>query len=324
MKQLLQLPIYQFRLYYRAQETIYLPNYPGATFRGAFGEAFCREMCRNPKEACEPVCPLGRECTYNYIFRTPNDGDLKWFDHSSPTAPRPYIISPVANTPNDIRRDEMFSFDVTLIGHAIKHFAYLVHVFDKAGQLKGIGKNLKNDHGKSRLEKIIQLVNFQPVHTVYENGYIDLNAIVHHPPDMDSGYKGNAEIRFIFLTPTRIEKEKKLIELYPKRSLTFQILFERLVHRLKLLYYFHYSRELPDLELPEIYPVSVSQKSLKWSDWERRSSRSHQKITTNGGFVGSITFKGDWQPYYPILKFGEKLHIGEMTTFGMGRYVVIS
>ena len=39
-----------------------------------------------------------------------------------------------------------------------------------------------------------------------------------------------------------------------------------------------------------------------------------------GGFVGEITFEGDIEPFMPILKAGEVLHVGKGTGFGLGKY----
>lgn len=323
MKEFSDLPIYSFRLYYKAQETIYLPSYPGATFRGAFGQTFNREVCVLPKENCDPVCPLGNQCAYNYIFTTPNDGTLTWFDKSTPTAPRPYILSPVANTRQEIRRDELFCFDLTLIGNSLKYLPYLVHVFERTGQINGIGKNTKNQYGISVLEKVVQFINNQPANTVYENETIHLNRIIHTQPHIQNDNLQFSKLRMIFLTPTRIGKKKKLIELTPNMQLSFQVILERLIKRIYLLYYFHHSREIPDIVLPNVEDIVTLQKSLQWSDWERRSINSHRKITTNGGFVGTTTFQGNWQKYFSILKLGEKVHLGNMTTFGLGKYIAL-
>ncbi|HDZ02552.1 MAG TPA: CRISPR system precrRNA processing endoribonuclease RAMP protein Cas6 [Nitrospirae bacterium] len=60
-------------------------------------------------------------------------------------------------------------------------------------------------------------------------------------------------------------------------------------------------------------------RNLKWYDWERYSARQETKMKM-GGFVGEITFEGDIEPFMPILKAGEVLHVGKGTGFGLGKY----
>lgn len=328
MDALLKLPIFKFRLYFRAQETIHLPDYPGATFRGAFGQTFCREICLLPRQECEPVCPLGNRCPYQYIFKTPNDGDLEWFDQSTPTAPRPYLITPTPNTPTAFRRDDIFTFDLTLVGTSVNYVTYLVYVFERMGQVKGIGKNLKNQHGRCRLEQVFFLEGNKPSRVVYENETINLQSIrqnksgetVYNAPPGDM-------LRLCFLTPTRITHQKRPYELSNKMPLTFEALIRNLYRRAYLLNYFHHNcgDELLGLPTPDDIDVpdniAVVHNKLKWMDWQRRPT-GRKKVNTNGGFTGSITFSGNWRRFYPLLKFGEELHVGGMTTFGMGKYVI--
>jgi CRISPR/Cas system endoribonuclease Cas6 (RAMP superfamily) len=40
------------------------------------------------------------------------------------------------------------------------------------------------------------------------------------------------------------------------------------------------------------------------------------------GVLGQITLSGDLQPFLATLQAGQWLHIGNKTTFGMGRYQI--
>ncbi len=42
-----------------------------------------------------------------------------------------------------------------------------------------------------------------------------------------------------------------------------------------------------------------------------------------GGFVGDITFEGDIEPFMPIIKAGEVIHVGKGTGFGLGKYAIM-
>ena len=43
-----------------------------------------------------------------------------------------------------------------------------------------------------------------------------------------------------------------------------------------------------------------------------------------GGFVGQVTYAGDLEPFLPLLRLGTLVHIGKGTTFGLGKYEVVS
>lgn len=42
-----------------------------------------------------------------------------------------------------------------------------------------------------------------------------------------------------------------------------------------------------------------------------------------GGFIGSITFEGDFKEFIPFLLLGEYVHVGKGTSFGLGKYEII-
>lgn len=61
--------------------------------------------------------------------------------------------------------------------------------------------------------------------------------------------------------------------------------------------------------------------NLRWHDWERYSARQDTRMKM-GGFVGEITFEGNIEPFMPLIKAGEVLHVGKGTTFGFGKYEI--
>jgi len=61
---------------------------------------------------------------------------------------------------------------------------------------------------------------------------------------------------------------------------------------------------------------------LRWYEWERYSGRQETRIKM-GGFVGDITFEGFIEPFMPLIKTGELLHVGKGTAFGLGKYRIV-
>ncbi len=105
-------------------------------------------------------------------------------------------------------------------------------------------------------------------------------------------------------------------------TLEFHILFRNLLRRISLLSYFHCREELNlDFKglIEEAKGVKVRQEKLSWFDWERYSNRQETKMMM-GGFIGSIAFEGDLEPFLPFLLLGEYIHVGKGTSFGLGKY----
>ena len=120
-----------------------------------------------------------------------------------------------------------------------------------------------------------------------------------------------------FLTPTRLKFNGKL-----SPSLEFHILIRNLLRRISLLSYFHCETEL-DVNFKTLIEksqeVRAEKENLVWFDWQRYSQRQEVSMTL-GGFIGSITFKGDFEDFLLFLLLGEQIHVGKGTSFGLGKY----
>jgi CRISPR/Cas system endoribonuclease Cas6 (RAMP superfamily) len=68
--------------------------------------------------------------------------------------------------------------------------------------------------------------------------------------------------------------------------------------------------------------IKVKKGNLSWYDWERYSNRQETKMKM-GGFMGSITFEGDFEPFLLFLTLGEHIHVGKGTSFGLGKYQIM-
>jgi len=127
-------------------------------------------------------------------------------------------------------------------------------------------------------------------------------------------------ISLSFLTPTRI-----LYDSHLALDLEFHILIRNLLRRLSLLYYFHCNGDTSEWDfkgmIEKAKEVKVKEKNLRWYDWERYSGRQETRIKM-GGFIGDITFEGDIEPFMPLIKAGEILHVGKGTGFGLGKYCI--
>ncbi len=122
------------------------------------------------------------------------------------------------------------------------------------------------------------------------------------------------------MTPTRLKFDGRLTH-----ALEFHILLRNLLRRISLLSYFHCGSEL-DVDFKALIDkgkeIKVQKENLYWVDWERYSNRQETKMKM-GGFVGSITFEGDFKPFLPFILVGQYVHVGKGTSFGLGKYEIV-
>ena len=325
----------QFQFVLRAVDCINLPTYKGSTLRGAFGHTFKRVVCVNREKICKS-CLLEEKCVYSYVFETPPPSDTSKMK-KYPFAPHPFVITPPLEENRLYRKNDTICFELTLIGKSIDFLPYFIYTFDELGRM-GIGKG----KGKYQLEEVRAIKKGERLkmkghreETIsederskdkgegYEKIYSGKDKTLHTSDwvikfeDIKSFRLSPPTLDLRFLTPTRLKFDGALI---PK--LEFHILFRNLLRRISLLSYFHCGEEL-DLDfkrlIEEAKGIRVQKENLHWLDWERYSNRQETRMKM-GGFIGSITFEGDLEPFLPFLLLGEYIHIGKGTSFGLGKY----
>ena len=114
----------------------------------------------------------------------------------------------------------------------------------------------------------------------------------------------------------------------------FHIYVRNALRRISNLNFFHCINDAGKLELELELELDFnyyieksldisSKKSLKWYSLDRYSNRqkTHMKLS---GFIGDISFENVPYEYLWIIKLGELIHIGKNTTFGHGKYSLVS
>ncbi len=289
--------------------TLSLPDYIGSTLRGGFGHAFKRVACTFKGKPCDN-CLLKHRCVYAYIFETlpPEDSVMM---RKYRRAPHPFIIEPPAVSPQKVEPGEPLEFNLVLIGRGIEYLPYFIYAFEELGKM-GIGRG----KGKYRLERVTC-----GAETIYEGSSQVMKPVssgdtpIFPPVDM-----AEDRIRINFSTPTRIVRDEKLVD-----APTFQDIFRTLLRRISLLSYFHCGKEL-DVDYKGLIDksglIETTSSNLVWHDWERWSSRQEERMLL-GGFMGTITCSGNLRDFLQFLVFGEHIHVGKGTGFGLGRYEIM-
>lgn len=144
-----------------------------------------------------------------------------------------------------------------------------------------------------------------------------LNAIV-PVPVLAPPAPGN--IRLHLDTPLRLRHENSYVSADRFR---FSDMFRNVMRRVSFLTYFHTDRPLEtDFSglVRQARSVEISDKSLRWQDWTRYSTRQQEKLQM-GGLVGQFAVSLDGHAdLWPYLWLGQWVHAGKGVTMGLGRY----
>ncbi len=313
------LTIGRFELTVEAKEPIILPPYKGSTLRGGFGNAFRRVVCVIREKECKE-CLLKGQCIYSYVFETPPPADTKVM-RKYEAAPHPFIIEPPLQKKMGYKPGDQFSFGLTLIGKAVDYLPYFIYTFDQLGGM-GIGKG----RGKFELKEVRSRDNGEGLCTIYTSGSKMLQPFKPEKINIETDIRETGReitaLKIDFLTPTRLYYNERLV-----LDLEFHILVRQLLRRISLLSYFHCGIDPSVWDFKGLInrslEVKVTERKLKWYNWERYSGRQETRINM-GGFVGNIAFSGDLAPFWPYLLLGEYVHVGKGSSFGLGKYEILN
>ncbi len=289
--------VFKFELI--AKDELYLPLYKGSAFRGLFGHTLKRTVCITNMAHCEN-CELCNYCAYAYIFETKNMRGEK--------IAHPFILEPPLLERRIFHPGDILKVNVVLLGKAIEYLPYIVYTFREMGK-KGIGRN----RGKFWLQRVSK-----DGRTIYDCQ----EPLVRTEFDKQNLFKVRTEItnsvKIKFITPTAIKVNGRV-----SKDIDFVILFKALNRRLKALSVYHNGKTEHSFDkyLAKASLIKMKSKALEPYNWKRYSSRQSKMIQFNG-FIGSVEFEGDMEPFMQLLKIGEIIHIGRGTVYGMGKYIM--
>jgi hypothetical protein len=221
---------------------------------------------------------------YRYFFEPGLNQKGDW--------PKPFVILPPLDKKEKYTKGQQFHCDLTLFGEATQQYAIAQAAIEYLGLQMGLGY----EQGKY---KFIDIEHTQPSQEHKTNQTID-----------------QRQIKLYLPTRLRLKKNNKL----QRHSPSFLLFLTRLTGRLKTLETAYGETQGNYQEL--IYKarnIKIANSHTKWDDWDRFSC-SQKKWMKFGGLLGDISYAGDLQPFMEVLKLGEWLHIGNKTSFGLGKY----
>lgn len=306
-------PLARYRLEWQASTALRLPDYAGSMLRGAFGHALRQLACMTRQKDCAG-CPLLASCPYPAIFapQPPATHALQKFTQ----IPVPYVIEPPEWGARQINEGEAFSFNLVLIGRALRELPLIILAWRRAFA-RGVGSG----DGTAELLGVIHCGQAQET----EIHRPETGTIAPHTQEIafntaPSDGAEQTELTLHFSTPLRLQKNGHAL---PPEKLDARTLLMALVRRASLLAEFHANGPLT-ADFAALLAASAGiqdSKTLVWQDWARFSSRQQQKMVL-GGVIGDWTLRGPIAPFIPFLRLGEWLHVGKEAAFGLGRYTL--
>jgi hypothetical protein len=299
----------RYRVTVEALEPLVLPAYLGSTLRGAFGHAF-RTLCC-PSRPGEP-CPVPARCPYHLVFETaPPPGADALRTHEE--VPRPFVIAPPPAAAREYPAGREVVFDLTLVGRAREFFPYFVVTFREVDRI-----------GRGRRAVALRRIDaLHPIRGTAEAAYRSEDNLVRAVDgrvtlaDCAALPCPPGGIRVRFLTQTRLKHEEAFV-----RRPEFHVLVRRLLGRLSSLARFHSGAALDaDFRglIEQAHDVRLVRDETRWTTWARYSARQDRRMEW-AGLVGTAIYEGDLTPFWPYLVFGQWVHVGKGTTFGLGAY----
>ena len=306
-----------YRLSLEATERIGLTRLnKGITLRGAFGSVFRRLVCHDLKAECHN-CTIHASCPYGFIFTPMVPPDAKRL-RLNRDIPRPFVIKPPIGNSGVYQPGDEFCFDLVVVGRAQDFLPYFIVTFEELGR-QGIGIK----RGRYKMVKLEALKSDGSWEEIYDHDERMVRP-PQEPLSFSSVVADNNDsldrLRLRFLTPVLLKEKGQWVR--PG----FGPLMKRLRDRTNALSYF-YCNEPLEMDFREFGEradeVNTVRQDLHWVE-EKRISKHRGLNHLLKGFLGEVEFEGDFEPFMPLLRLGEFLHVGKATAFGQGWYKIVN
>ncbi|MBM7839100.1 hypothetical protein JOC54_002370 [Alkalihalobacillus xiaoxiensis] len=288
------------RVTYKSEAAGRLPPFLGSSIRGSLGHTMRGLACPTPQVRCH-VCPISHSCDYANHFNTVgNEGG----------AVNPYTIRVI--TPSgkiEWKKGDTLTLDITLIGETSQRAGLFLDALQEVG-VRGLG------HRRMPF-RLIEIANPYSGKVILKDGEMALRYLKPEPLICDEIQSNKLELRF--KNPVRVQVGKKMLY-----SLSFTDIIRSISRRLTLLSQAFSENELDwneDRLFHNSDQIKTLSQSWKLNDFKRFSMNRTEKLEIPG-IEGWAQFEGDLTPFTPLLKAGERLHIGKNATHGFGAYTI--
>jgi hypothetical protein len=297
----------------RMIEDCTLPKAKASMIRGGIGDMLLKKYC-NFDGDCED-CKLCKECPVQNIMYSTFD---KLPSFMGKNASLGYIVE-CGDYRDKFDSGDEFIFFITLFGKAISYIdSIVVALYDLAGV--GLTK---------------QASKFDIMSIVGRHGYDirgadgNLNAMACEPDGVDRYVRRRykeltrngciTDLKMVFQNETTLSDRKRMLT-----EFEVEPFLRALILRINIMRQYDYesSEGIELWHMPEPLPKMVSQKARPMAV-PRYSDRKSQKMYLKG-IKGSMTLSNVSEEWIKLLLAGEVLHVGKNTSFGFGKYLVIT
>ncbi|HUU39380.1 MAG TPA: CRISPR system precrRNA processing endoribonuclease RAMP protein Cas6, partial [Desulfatiglandales bacterium] len=309
----------EFRLRFETELEIDAYQAGGLLCR-AFGAGLRRMVCINLREKCIE-CLAAESCAYQRIFSPITPINSKRLVKNR-DMPRGYIIKLPLDA-GTYGPEKPFDFRMIVVGRLIQWLPYIIIPFSGLGRT-GIGEKripftferllARNADGTYGQEIYSSEDNFVRPSRIASIAYNELKSL-----EKDR----RASLSLAFLTPTFLmfNPEGKKGGSRPMRVPEFHVVIKRIRDRINRLATAFCATEF-NTDYKELGAkaerIKISSIDGGWRERTRRKSNGASQDIS--GFIGSITYEGNFEEFMPLLKLGEFLHVGKNTIFGSGWY----
>ncbi|MDO9536224.1 MAG: CRISPR system precrRNA processing endoribonuclease RAMP protein Cas6, partial [Bacillota bacterium] len=291
-----------------------LPQHKGSLFLDKkFQDILLGYSCKISSKKCSD-CFLNLRCPYAAFYEKIVSN--LWSSRGFGPLPAPFSWQlPLEKKTEYITGEDVF-FKLNLFGDAINYLEIFIRTlqdFAAEGSRTGINKFIiKEVIAENPISGEIQLV-FKDT----ENRIAKTDLII-SGEDIEKWAKQKTLVKrlsLLFLTPTLLREDGSFLQ-----EPLFDVIIKKLLMKISALYYFYHQRKEMDFFYQGLIDKAKEVQKVKdlsrFVSWEKEIKGQFYW----GGLLGKVEYTGILQEFFPLLKLGEFLHLGENIPFGFGRY----
>jgi len=283
-----------------------------AALQSAFAKNFRHVVCNQKRRECA-LCAVYSECPYYRVFLSSRTGKYQG------GKAEPFVLELPFGNKTSYQPGETLAVGLVLIEDTSKYLPHFI------SSLQELGETIDKALGSLRLVGVVgvnPLSNNCLLASLPERGQPYSGELSFSGAELEraASYLNTAVISVDYVTVTRLRQGNQVAE-----RAEFSVLIRNLLRRVRALGLHQGDVRLENFlglvrKAQQVYTVSDY---TRWVDLRRPNRRATGK-QLSGGLMGQVTYRGDLAPFLTLLKLGELLHVGWLSGFGLGKYLILS
>jgi len=303
----------RYHFHFRVTQTMRLPDYAGSALRGVFGRALMQLSGLHVSDV-KNKSPLFLHSPYAEVFEPQPEPEGAGLLARLPDIPPPYVIEAPVNRGYLYEPEQQLSFSMVLTQRALAHLPLIILAWRRA-LLMGIGQG---HSGKAELVLVEHEVASGERQSIYSE---DKPRVVEHDTLLVAPeFTQQSAVHVRFYTPLRIQHQGRVIG---AKQLSAAVFLRHVIRRYSIFWQLQFGQSLDGDLLKGVLSLADSvaegEKRLSFRSWKRFSARQQQLMHMDG-VVGRWLLPDVAPQLQQLLWYGQYLHIGKGTTFGLGGY----